>query len=170
MAEVIKIIRGRPYRYLQESKRVNGKVKTTSRYIGPADGYRRRPKGLLDFIRMQNDPTFGVDWDAVEREELERVLAQDAERASENARIDKLITNLYLAYGLRMGSMNPTPIEKPAPTFIDYRAAPSSVENKGDSKASEDGKQANPGESEGGKDSVGVEVDVGNNQGDGEPL
>jgi hypothetical protein len=37
MVYVVKTIHGRRYRYWQESKRVAGKVKTTSVYIGPAD-------------------------------------------------------------------------------------------------------------------------------------
>jgi len=37
MVYVIKTISGRRYRYWQESKRVDGRVKTTSVYIGPVD-------------------------------------------------------------------------------------------------------------------------------------
>jgi len=37
MVYVIKTIHGRRYRYWQESKRIEGKVKTTSVYIGPVD-------------------------------------------------------------------------------------------------------------------------------------
>jgi hypothetical protein len=42
--EIIKTIKGRRYRYQQSSKRVGGKVKTTSKYIGPVDGRKRRFK------------------------------------------------------------------------------------------------------------------------------
>jgi hypothetical protein len=37
MVYVIKTIHGRRYRYWQESKRIDGKVKTTSVYIGRVD-------------------------------------------------------------------------------------------------------------------------------------
>jgi len=40
MVYVIKTIHGRRYRYWQESKRLDGKVKTTSVYIGPVDKRR----------------------------------------------------------------------------------------------------------------------------------
>ena len=48
MVRVIKTIRSRQYYYEQTSTRVNGKVKTISRYIGPL--YPRRKKGQGGFI------------------------------------------------------------------------------------------------------------------------
>lgn len=44
--EVIKTIRGRRYKYRQETYREGGKVKTRSVYIGPVDGPKRRRKGI----------------------------------------------------------------------------------------------------------------------------
>ena len=44
MAYVIKTINGCRYRYWQESKRVDGKVKTTSVYVGPVDEQGDAPK------------------------------------------------------------------------------------------------------------------------------
>src|ERR1700722_12931557 len=49
MAIVTKTIRGRAYHYRQTSKRVGGKVKTTSVYIGPVNPKRQR-KGVLGRI------------------------------------------------------------------------------------------------------------------------
>ena len=42
---VEKFINGRWYRYHQKSWNDNGKVRTRSVYLGPADGYVRRPNG-----------------------------------------------------------------------------------------------------------------------------
>lgn len=41
----IKTIKGRRYKYERKSYRVNGKVKHTSRYIGPVEPLRKRKKG-----------------------------------------------------------------------------------------------------------------------------
>jgi hypothetical protein len=41
---VVKTVKGKRYRYLQRSYRVGGKVRTESKYLGPADGGKRRPK------------------------------------------------------------------------------------------------------------------------------
>lgn len=45
MAIVVKTIRGRQYRYFQVSRRVGGKVVTTSTYLGPVFPRRRRGDG-----------------------------------------------------------------------------------------------------------------------------
>src|ERR1019366_7396010 len=53
MAYVVKTIKGRRYRYQQTSRRMNGKVKSVSVYIGPVDpiyagpGGPVRPKGSV---------------------------------------------------------------------------------------------------------------------------
>ena len=46
MARVIKIIGGREYVYEQHSRRVNGKVVTTSTYIGPVAPRRKKRDGF----------------------------------------------------------------------------------------------------------------------------
>ena len=43
--DVIKTVKGRQYRYLQESYRDGGKVKTRSIYLGPVDAVNRRREG-----------------------------------------------------------------------------------------------------------------------------
>lgn len=172
MAEVIKTIRGRQYRYLNESKRVNGKVVTKSRYLGPVHPKRKRGPGVLGqllggglsiaahAVKGTLPPPGGVTYS---------VTGQIGDRRSwePERSVEAIQAKARVAA---------TPDNKPVDLELldmvrEFEAhLKASVENKGDGKASEDGKQADVGESEGGKDGVGVEVDVGDGQGDGEPL
>ena len=82
MAITTKTIKGRQYRYRQRSYRVNGKVKTESVYLGPAGGVAA-PCGGGDhssgggWLRRQFPSNHGVDWDAIEKQELARIKEQD---------------------------------------------------------------------------------------------
>jgi hypothetical protein len=96
--EVIKIINGRRYRYLQTSYRVGKKVKTTSVYLGPVDGLLRR---IGQFIEAQRVTGPQFDEEAMLRE----VNAADAKYAAMKERFTKEV-------GLKIGPDNPVPVEK----------------------------------------------------------
>ena len=49
--EVIKTISGRQYRYLQETYRESGRVRTRNTYLGPIDGGVRRRGGVTGFLQ-----------------------------------------------------------------------------------------------------------------------
>ena len=49
--EVIKTISGRQYRYLQETYRESGRVRTRNTYLGPVDGGVRRRGGVTGFCK-----------------------------------------------------------------------------------------------------------------------
>ena len=120
---VIKVIKGRRYRYEQRSYRDGHRVRTESRYLGPAEGSflgpvsppRRRRKGLLgkigQFIAANTltaeEKALIVDEAAL----LKEVKAEEAAR--EKARAD-----FEARTGMRLGPPNPTPVEK-APSTID---------------------------------------------------
>jgi hypothetical protein len=91
MYEVIKTIKGRQYRYEQETYRENGRVRTHSVYIGPVDGGRRRKglTGLLQELVKKKDRR--EDYGESEVEASARVAREDAERATD-ARVNELLT------------------------------------------------------------------------------
>ncbi len=110
MAIVTKTIRGRSYRYHQTSKRIGGKVKTTSIYIGPVGGTRRR-KGLLrrvgEFIAINLQHDQIPDMDAAVRVE--------EERARQNAaKTTATLNELHEKYGLQLGPSTPVAVDKVA--------------------------------------------------------
>jgi hypothetical protein len=110
MALVIKTIRGRAYRYSQTSKRVNGKVVTKSVYLGPVHSRRPRRPGLLagigGFVNANFKHEHVFDLEKLGREELK----QQREKATRTA---VALAALHERYGLVVGLINPTPIEKP---------------------------------------------------------
>ncbi len=99
----IRMIKGRQYRYREERWREGGKVRSRSICLGPVDG---EEGGFLRRLVGRSD---GVDWDAIARQELERIKTEDAHHAALHAR-------LYLDYGLKLGPSTPIPEEKVVPT------------------------------------------------------
>jgi hypothetical protein len=86
---VIKTINGRRYRYLQETYRQNGKVRTRNVYLGPVDGELRRKRGVTAFIQeLVRKPDRNFETEAQARV---RVAREDRERAKQ-ARINDLLT------------------------------------------------------------------------------
>jgi hypothetical protein len=123
---VIKVIKGRRYRYEQRSYRDGKRVRTESRYLGPVEGAistptpspssrrqrRRGPLGKLGQLIAANmltpeEKALIVDEAALLRE----VKAQEATRAKTRA-------DFEAKTGMRLGPTDPTPIEK-APAAID---------------------------------------------------
>jgi hypothetical protein len=58
----------RPYAYLQESRRVNGQVKTTTKYIGPVDGSSSRRRRRMGFLGKLL--SYGVSYGMVAKREI----------------------------------------------------------------------------------------------------
>jgi hypothetical protein len=109
MAIVTKTIRGRQYYYSQHTTRVNGKPKSPSTYIGPVNPKRR---GLNILGRLEDFITANFkieehifDMEKLGREELER----QREKATHKA---AALHELHDKYGLVVGALVPTPIEK----------------------------------------------------------
>jgi len=110
MAIVIKTIRGRQYYYSQHTTRVNGKPKSPSTYIGPVSP-KRRGQNILDRLGNFINANFKVeehifDMEKLGREELERQREKAAHKAA-------ALHELHDKYGLVVGGLVPTPIEKP---------------------------------------------------------
>ena len=109
----IRTINGKQYRYLEERWREGGKVRSRSISLGPTEG---------GWLRRQMGQSFGVDWDAIAREELARMDAEDARHAVLHAR-------LYLDYGLKLGPETPVEVEKPM-AVVDLSAAEAAPEEQ----------------------------------------
>jgi hypothetical protein len=111
MARVIKTIRGRQYYYDQTSQRVDGKVVTTSIYIGPANPRRSRAP-------TPDKPTGrGPDWYQIERE-------MAARQAAEKMRTEAFATKMHDLYGMDL-SRTTHPVEKHvAPDPLSYTTPP----------------------------------------------
>ena len=96
--EVIKTISNRQYRYLQETYRESGRVRTRNTYLGPVDGgVRRRDRvtGLLQgLVRKKDRDDFGE----TETQARERVAREDHERAKQ-ARVNELLTGSTISLG-----------------------------------------------------------------------
>jgi hypothetical protein len=106
-----KVVKGRTYRSLEERYREGGKVK--SRYIRslPAGDFAAPPGGADEsWLRRQFPRTYGLNWDAIAREEIER---QDREVARTTAHLEEL----HALYGLNLGPSTPVEVAKPAPTL-----------------------------------------------------
>lgn len=88
--EVIKTIGGRQYRYLQETHRENGRVRTRNIYLGPVDGGVRRRRGVNGFLQelLRKKAPYNCETEAQARERMAR---EDRERAKQ-ARINELLT------------------------------------------------------------------------------
>jgi hypothetical protein len=67
----------RQYRYEQHSVRVGLKVVTNSKYLGPVSPRRR--KAVAPIISLYTvEPPIGIDWMEAERQELAKMVAQEA--------------------------------------------------------------------------------------------
>ena len=96
--EVIKTISGRQYRYLQETYRESGRVRTRNTYLGPVDGGVRRRgcvTGLLQGLVRKKDRN---DFGETETQARERVAREDRERV-EQARVNELLTGSTISLG-----------------------------------------------------------------------
>lgn len=103
----VRTINGKQYLYREERWREGGKVRSRSTSLGPADG--------MGFIRRQLGVAHGINWDAIEREQVARMHAADEQHAERQARV-------YLNIGLTMPSVAPgVAVEKPAP-MVDLNA------------------------------------------------
>jgi hypothetical protein len=132
---VIKVIKGRRYRYEQRSYRDSGRVRTESRYLGPAEGSisgtasppRRRRKGLLGKLGEL------IAANTLSPEEKARVIDEAAllkEVKAQEAAREKARADFEAKTGMRLGPPNPTPIEKTAPAIDHARlAAPPATES-----------------------------------------
>jgi hypothetical protein len=119
---VIKVIKGRRYRYQQRTYREGRRVRTESRYLGPADGpisppvlRRRRRTGLLGKLGDL------IAANMLSPEEKARIVDEDAllrEVKAEEAAREKAKADFEAQTGMRLGPANPTPVEKP-PSSID---------------------------------------------------
>ena len=112
----IRTIKGRRYRYLEERWRENGKVRSRSISLGPAD---EGPQP--GFLKRLFPPSYGIDWQKIEREELHRMETEKSKR-------DAALKGLHDAYGMVLGPSSPVPIEKAqapaAPSAIQKEAPP----------------------------------------------
>jgi hypothetical protein len=128
MAHVVtRTIKGKQYSYLEESYRdpVTGKPKKRIiQYLGRVDGggapVRRRSRSISvapptdtvsnSLIGMQFTRSYGVDWDAIAKQEIERMDAEDKARAEREAR-------LFADIGLATPKpFTGVPVEKATPT------------------------------------------------------
>ena len=111
--EVIKTVKGRQYRYSQRSYRVPGRrtPKTESRYIGPVEAVTGIPR--IDWkATLRPSKARGIPDEALQMKQI----AEDFREEQEQQRAAKT----YEALGVKAGSKNPTPTDKPAPTMHDH--------------------------------------------------
>ncbi len=149
---VIKTVRGRRYVYEQQTWREGKKVRSESRYLGPADGGARSPsqrnrrKGIgtrvaeLIAANMLSDEERGTL--AAERF-AERVDAYQRERFGETAteRQDRereaFLAGLHERYGLTVGARNPAPVDAAPATGRTPDAGPQTGEASAQSEAAD---------------------------------
>lgn len=141
---VIKIINGRRYRYLQRSYRVGRKVKTESKYLGPADG--GIVQSIIDFVGAQrlspeDRAISSAEKHAARVEEEQR--AMFGETASERSARERQehLDKLQSLYGLTLGPTNPTPMEKEVPV-ADQASQASTASEHAPSEADQAGASA----------------------------
>ena len=96
--EVIKTISGRQYRYLQETYRESGRVRTRNIYLGPVDGGVRRRGGVTDFLQSLVRKEDRNDFGETETQARGRVAREDRERAKQ-ARVNELLTGSTISLG-----------------------------------------------------------------------
>ena len=96
--EVIKTISGRQYRYLQETYRESGRVRTRNTYLGPVDGGVRRRGGVTGFLQGLVRKKDRNDFGETETQARERVTREDRERAKQ-ARVNELLTGSTISLG-----------------------------------------------------------------------
>jgi hypothetical protein len=107
---IIKTVKSRRYIYEQRTWREGKRVRTESRYVGPADGQlvrRRLGQKIADFIKANMTP----DREVITEEMLKQYNARV--EAKEHARLTKL-DDLYAKYGLRVSDDKPE-LRAPAP-------------------------------------------------------
>jgi hypothetical protein len=150
---VIKTIKGRRYVYEQRTWREGKRVRTESRYLGPADG-GRRPKGLIrkvaDLVAANRltaeergalaAERFGREMEAEQRATFGETAPERAERVRQEA-----LDDLHDRFGLRMGPSHPTPIDKtPAAADLAKENPSEQSEGKG-SEAAASAAETTPG-------------------------
>ena len=96
--EVIKTISGRQYRYLQETYRESGRVRTRNTYLGPVDGGVRRRGGVTGFLQGLVRKKDRNDFGETETQARERVAREDRERVKQ-ARVNELLTGSTISLG-----------------------------------------------------------------------
>ena len=105
---------GRQYLYVEERYREGGKVRSRSRCLGPVDG--GTPK--TGWLRAQFPRTHGLDWDAIEKQMMEK--SKEAE-----AKAKAFAARMYLDYGMTLKTST-VPIEKvPSPSATRAPSIPS---------------------------------------------
>jgi hypothetical protein len=111
----IRTIKNKKYRYEEKRWREGGKVRSRSVCLGAVGS--DEPVG---WFRAQLGQAHGLDWDAIEKQMLERQQAADAKQAAFTARV-------YTEFGMKVGSGNPVEVSKPE-TVVDLDA-PATEEN-----------------------------------------
>jgi hypothetical protein len=118
---IVQRANGRRYLYEEVRWREGGKVRSRSRSLGPVDGGRsarkRRWSGIISFIEAQrlspeDRVLAGI---AKEAERIERYQREQFGETAQEAVVrerQELLDKLHAAYGLRLGPLHPTPIEK----------------------------------------------------------
>jgi hypothetical protein len=120
---VIKIIKGRRYRYVQTSWRDGKRVRTKSICLGPLDGVRKETSprkaklGFAEFLGAQRLSSDDRALATAERQAAEIEAQQRAifgETATERAQREhkEHLDKLHDLYGLKMGPSAPMPAEK----------------------------------------------------------
>jgi hypothetical protein len=118
---IVKTVGGHRYIYEQRTWREGKRVRTESRYIGPADGApkrRRLGQKIADFIKANMER----DREVITEEMLQQYNARV--EAQEQARLAKL-DDLYAKYGLRVSDDKPELRATPAPSAM----APAAEQN-----------------------------------------
>jgi len=96
--EVIKTISGREYRYLQETYRESGRVRTRNTYLGPVDGGMRHRGGVTSLLQGLVRKKDRNDLGETESQVREQVAREDRERAKE-AWANELLTGSTISLG-----------------------------------------------------------------------
>jgi len=133
MAIVIKTIRGRRYRYVQHSVRVDGKVKTKSVYLGPMDPKRLKSEGIFRNIIVRRH---GLPDDETMLAEFNAKVAR--EEAAIKAGLDKLHTDFGFKTPTYTALGHVVEIEKAPAVETIALAEPTALADKGDTPTTDE--------------------------------
>ena len=110
---VIKTIKGRRYIYEQRTRREGKRVRTFSRYIGPADGSVQRVTSLLAAQRLSREDRAMASAERIAERVAQFQREQFGQTAEERSAREQQehLDQLYDRYGLTLGPIDPTPVE-----------------------------------------------------------
>jgi hypothetical protein len=133
---VVKTVKGRRYIYEQRTWREGTRVRTESRYIGPADGWQKRrrlARKITGFIKANMTPRQPI----IDEEQILKDYNERAARVQQGR--EALLGELHDKYGLRVADTPRPAVAIPQTAAV---AAPTDEPNAKESPSNNEGQEA----------------------------